>query len=144
MIGCLHAIENLAPRFLEMYYIFLGDSEPVEGAFFKGTSGHTDITSGEGIFWDLCLREDLNHLSRISSDFNPGDAPSLAYVTFLLEGGVEWVDLMQSTEVWEFAKWNVFIDDEQLQCSHKHGLCPPFGFQQAFMWSIAGRRRCST
>ena len=24
--------------------------------------------------------------------------------------------------------------------SHKHGLCPPFGFQQAFMWSIAGRR----
>ena len=25
--------------------------------------------------------------------------------------------------------------------SHKHCLlCPPFGFQQAFMWSIAGRR----
>ncbi len=24
--------------------------------------------------------------------------------------------------------------------SHKHGLCPLFGFQQAFMWSIAGRR----
>ena len=24
--------------------------------------------------------------------------------------------------------------------SHKHGLCPPFGFQQAFMWSIAGLR----
>ena len=24
--------------------------------------------------------------------------------------------------------------------SHKHGSCPPFGFQQAFMWSIAGRR----
>ena len=24
--------------------------------------------------------------------------------------------------------------------SQKHGLCPPFGFQQAFMWSIAGRR----
>ena len=23
--------------------------------------------------------------------------------------------------------------------SHKHGLCPPFGFQRAFMWSIAGR-----
>ena len=23
---------------------------------------------------------------------------------------------------------------------HKHGLCPPFGFRQAFMWSIAGRR----
>ena len=23
---------------------------------------------------------------------------------------------------------------------HKHGLCPPFGFQQAFMWSIAGQR----
>ena len=24
--------------------------------------------------------------------------------------------------------------------SHKHGLCPLFGFQQAFMWNIAGRR----
>ena len=24
--------------------------------------------------------------------------------------------------------------------SHKHGLCPPFDFQQAFMWNIAGRR----
>ena len=24
--------------------------------------------------------------------------------------------------------------------SHKHGLCPPFGFQHTFMWSIAGRR----
>ena len=24
--------------------------------------------------------------------------------------------------------------------SHKHGLCPPFEVQQAFMWSIAGRR----
>ena len=24
--------------------------------------------------------------------------------------------------------------------AHKHGVCPPFGFEQAFMWSIAGRR----
>ena len=23
---------------------------------------------------------------------------------------------------------------------HKHGLCPPFGFHKAFMWSIAGLR----
>ena len=56
MIGCLHAIDCMAPRFSKMYYILLSDSEPVEGAFFKGTRGHTDITSGEGIFWDLCLR----------------------------------------------------------------------------------------
>ena len=31
----------------------------------------------------------------------------------------------------------------RVMSAHKHGLCPPFGFQQAFMWSIAGRR-CST
>ena len=33
-----------------------------------------------------------------------------------------------------------FIRKNETKGWTKHGLCPPFGFQQAFMWSIAGRR----
>ena len=53
MIGCLLPIDYLAPRFLGLYYTFLIDSEPVEGALVKGSSGHSDITSGAGIFLGL-------------------------------------------------------------------------------------------
>ena len=92
MIGRLLAIDYLAPRFPVLYYTFLIDSDPVEGALVKGSSGHSDITSGAGIFWDLCLRYDLKaHLSRFSSESNPGDAPSRTDFMFLQEAGAEWV-----------------------------------------------------
>ena len=91
------------------------DSEPVEGALVKGSSGHSDITSGAGIFWDLCLRYDLKaYLSRISSESNPGDAPSWADFMFLQEAGAEWVDLKPSPDVLDFAKWDEIVDDRLL------------------------------
>ena len=116
MIGCLLAIDYLALRFPGLYYTFLIDSEPVEGALVKGSSGHSDITSGAGIFWDLCLRYDLKaYLSRISSESNPGDAPSQADFMFLQEAGAEWVDLKPSPEVLDFAKWDEIVDDRLLE-----------------------------
>ena len=44
-----------------------------------------------------------------------------------------------------FSSKNGFIQSTFIQhffhkASRPIGLCPPFGFQQAFMWSIAGRR----
>ena len=38
LIGCLLAIDYLAPRFPKLYYTFLLDSKPVEGALVKGSS----------------------------------------------------------------------------------------------------------
>ena len=104
--------DYLAPCFPGPYYTFLIDSEPVEGALVKGSSGYFDITSGAGIFCDMCLRYDLKaYLSRISSESNLSDAPSRADFMFLQEAGSEWVDLKPSPEVLDFAKWDEIVDD---------------------------------
>ena len=55
MIGCLLAIDYQGPRSLGLFYTFLIDSEPVEGALVEGSSGHSDITTGASIFWNLCV-----------------------------------------------------------------------------------------